>query len=248
MQNSKLIYTLLIALVGIAGCKKNELDPAFKAASGIVIGGDAAEGATSGALVYSFAIAPSSRTKDTVSLVVQVMGNIAGYDRQFKIEIDSAATTALPEEYEFPAEVTMPAGQFRIALPLVLNRVARLKDSAIVLAMKVAPTSDFKVGPGLGSIDILGPAFTVSWTDVLTKPVNWDAATGMIYYLGKWSRVKHRLAIDATGYTEFIGLPVYQQYNVASITLQYLNNLNAASGTPLMNENGEVIKICNQCP
>ncbi|UYQ95797.1 DUF4843 domain-containing protein [Chitinophaga horti] len=248
MKRNHLIYILLAAFNFLAACEKNEQDPAYKGEPGLVIGGLEAEGASGSALSYSFAISPSAVTKDTLSLMVQTIGNVSDVDRSFSIAIDTNRTNALAGEYQLPKTFVMPAGQFKQTLPLVLNRASRLKDTSTTLSLVVVENENFKPGPYLGGVANMGPQFTVTWSDRLTKPSYWDnAGTGMIYTAGKWSRVKHQLLIDASGYAEYSTLDFTVKYYIAGVAAEYLQKLNAASGTPLKNETDVVISICSQC-
>jgi hypothetical protein len=249
MRNYVTTYILFATLLLEAACKKNAQDPAYKGAASLLIGGDGTMIPADSAFVFSFAIYPSSKHQDTLGLMVQTIGNIEQKDRVFNIVVDTSST-AKPGEYILPASFVMPAGQFKINFPLIINRVARLKDSTAYLLLRIVANEEFQPGPYFGGTGYLGPVARVRWTDLLTKPADWDVVSTngrMLGQVGKWSRVKHQLIIDATGYAVFSTTTAQEKYYIASKAKQYLTELNAATGVPLKNEDGVVIDICNQC-
>ena len=247
---NKRLYILLLLLPALAflGCRKNVLDPAFRSDARILLTANDTDGARGDSLVFTFAIWPNSLLDTTMYLYAQVMGTVAPVERAFTIQVDPAST-ALSSEYELPSSFKVPANGFRIPLPIKINRTARLTNSAAKLILRVMPDENFQPGPLVGGLVNAGPVFSLIWTDELTKPAFWDqSGSGMLWTLGKWSKVKHQMVIDATGIRNFQDMSVADKYYVASKALEYLTEYNRNHpGSPLKNENGIVIDICSQC-
>ncbi len=247
----KIFFLLLLTSVFILpGCKKNEQDASYKGNALIIMGGDANQGAAGDSTLYSFAIWPIDTVSTNINLIVQTTGNLSAAEREFKIEVDAAASTALAAEYEFPTSFKIPAQGFRVVLPVKIKRSARLTNTQVKLALKIVATKDFAPGPSVPGAVVSGPTFKIIWNDMLIKPTFWDPSgtNNLQSYFGKWSKVKHQLIIDATGIRNFSGLALSTKYNMQSKSQEFLNNYNAAHpGNPLKDENGVVIAICNGC-
>lgn len=234
--------TMVITLVA---CKKNTLDPSFKAQARLMLSGVADEGARADSLGFSFAIWPTSVKDTQLTVVAQLMGDITGTDRSFDIEVDPAST-ALADEYQLPSSFVLPAGSFRTSFPVTIKRSARLTNATASLILKVKANENFVPGPVYSNTVNLGPAFRIVWTEVLTQPASWN--TSMLFAVGRWSRVKHQAIIDVTGIRNYDNLNYSQTYAIASAMLDWLNAYNASHpGNPLKDENGLEVRICSQC-
>ncbi|MGV3764503.1 MAG: DUF4843 domain-containing protein [Chitinophagaceae bacterium] len=244
---NKRIYILLLLLPALAflGCRKNVLDPAFRSDARLLLTANNSDGALGDSLVFSFAIWPNSLRDTVVNLYAQVMGTVTPEERTFTLQVDPAST-AQPSEYVLPTSFKVPGNGFRVAIPVKINRTARLTDASAKLVLRVMPDDSFLPGPVVTSVVNSGPVFSLIWTDVLTKPVTWD--NNMLWSVGKWSKVKHQLVIDATGIRNFQNITIAEQYYIASRSLEFLTEYNRNNpGNPKKNENGVVIDICSQC-
>lgn len=244
---NKKIYSLLLlfSVLLILGCRKNELDPAFRSEARLLLTANNSDGALGDSLVFSFAIWPNTLRDTVVNLYAQVMGTVAPEARTFTLQVDPAST-AQSSEYTLPATFSIPANSFRVAIPVKISRTARLTGTTAKLVLRVVPDENFLPGPPVTSIVNSGPAFSLIWTDVLTKPATWD--NNMLYSVGRWSKVKHQLVIDATGTRNFQNITIAEQYYLASRALEFLTEYNRNNpGNPLKNENGVTIDICSQC-
>ncbi|MEJ2881676.1 DUF4843 domain-containing protein [Pedobacter sp. GR22-6] len=242
MKNFNTLSALLMLIALSMGCKKNEQDKAYKDVNRIGIAGDPLEYATADSILFSFAVYPAGTSEANVSVIGTVMGAVATTDREFKLEIDAAKTTALPAEYVLPASFIVKAGSATARIPVTLKRSARIQNASIKLALKVAGNTNFEPAPK--------STFSMVWTDELTKPTNWDGANSVGFYFGKYSKVKHRLIVDATEYKNLAVLS--GNYNalfyIASRALEDLTTYNAAHpGNPLKSEGGITIGICSSC-
>ncbi|MCD8186567.1 MAG: DUF4843 domain-containing protein [Rikenellaceae bacterium] len=126
-------------------------------------------------LVHTFVNYESSVTRDTVWVALQTMGEIASYDRPVSLaqsnigEPDAAVsgTYFLPLE-QLTEELIIPAGKAFHFVPIVLLRDESLSQGIYELALEIRENDYFK----LGLPDYL--TFTITTTDVLTQPSNWN--------------------------------------------------------------------------
>jgi len=242
------IKIAVIAAIGIAvffGCKKNIQDTDFKDVDRITLEGLPEERPVADSLNYSFSISPTTTTAATLTLVVKLGGNVVDTDRNFKLEVDAAKTTADASEYTLPTSFTIKAGKVATNIPVTLKRSSRIADRSIKLTIKAVANENFQVGRK--------SSFTFIWTDDVVKPVTW---TGSLQFaLGNYSKVKHRLVLSSTEYKDLNLIDATKDnalydviYYIASATLAKLNEYNTAHpGAPLRNEFGEVIEICGSC-
>lgn len=245
MYKIRTFTAILIALVTLPllfACKKNEQDKTYKDVNRIGIAGDPLEYATADSLLFSFAVYPAGTSEAPVSVIATIMGGVSSSDREFQLEIDPAKTTAMPAEYALPPSFIVKAGSATARIPVVLKRSTRIQSSSVKLALRVAANANFEAAPK--------STFSLVWTDELTKPANWDGSGAVGFYFGKYSKVKHRLIVDATEYKNLAVLSgLYNQlFYIASRALEDLTAYNAAHpGEPLKSEGGIAIGICSSC-
>lgn len=242
-------------------CKRNVLDPVYKGKNQLVIGSDFSQNTAADSVIFSFAELENNVKEGNIIVNVQISGQISDKDRSFKLEANAAGTTALPEEYEIPQSVVVPAGAVRTTIYLKVKRTARLTGTLAKLRLQVVGNENFEpgvvtqVGTFIASnmpqfMVNYGPAFDFLWTDMLTKPPTWDAAGyGFSFAVGNWSKVKHQLIIDATGTRSFMSATSPEKYALAAKAARFLADYNTAHpGAPLRNEDGIIISICSNCP
>lgn len=146
---------------------------------------------------YSFLLSPLDVTKDTFFIKVKIMGETAAYDRVVRGQaIDSGTTAKAGVHYEF-IDGIVPADSIIGYLPVVLYRTADIKDSSMTLNLSIATTKDFHAGVTEDN------SFTLSWSDNVVKPSNWDGFISLSAYFGTYSTVKWRFIISVTGVASF---------------------------------------------
>lgn len=146
---------------------------------------------------FSFLLQPLEVTKDTFLIKVKIMGETAPYDRIVRGQrIDSGSTAKAGQHYEF-IDGIVPADSITGYLPVVLYRTEDIKDSSVTLNLSVAETKDFKAGVTTDNF------FTLSWSDNVVKPTNWDGFISLSAYFGTYSTVKWRFIISVTGVDNF---------------------------------------------
>jgi hypothetical protein len=146
---------------------------------------------------YTFLLLPAEITKDTFYVRVKVMGNTSATNRIIRGRAIATGTTAKAgQHYEF-IDGAVPADSLFGYLPVVLRRTEDIKDTAVTLVLGIAETKDFKPGVGEDS------AFTLSWSDNVVKPDNWDGIISIGSYFGAYSAAKWRFIISVTGRDKF---------------------------------------------
>ena len=241
----KVLAISAIAICSISGCKKNEQDAKFKDVNRINLEGSQQELAVADSVNFSFAPYPSTTTSYNLTLVVKIGGTVTDKDREIKIVVDAGKTTADPSEYVLPSSFIIKAGTVVSNIPINLKRSARIANRSVKLTLKTLSNTEFQVGQK--------SSFTFIWTDDLIRPTTWD--NGFQFYLGNYSKVKHRLIFSSTEYKDLNLIDASKNYDlydvimyIASATLASKNDYNAAHpGAPLRNEFGEVIDICQDC-
>lgn len=262
MKHTYLILFVLLTGVTLS-CKKNNQDATFKGKNQLIIGGDYSQTSAQDSIVFSFAEFDLTTTEGEIMMNVLISGEVAKTDREFKVEVVDSLSAVNKDEYSIPTGLKIPAGQTKSVFYVKIKRTPRLVNEYAKIVLRVVPNENFEPGPKTPVNYIIasnlnpwvinyGPTFKLLWTDVLTKPPSWDVGgVGMNGYVGIWSKVKHKLIIDATGIRNFSALSNAQKYQLQSVAAIYLNNYNNAHpGDPLKNENGVVIKICPgaSCP
>ncbi len=252
------LFLLIVTTLG--SCERQELDPTFKGEATLNITSDRTQGAVGDSVEYTFAVQSGNPTEAQIMMHAISIGNLSPVDRTVRLEIDPALTTALPSEYELPSNLTIPANQFRTPFFIKVKRAARLKTENARLRVRVVTNENFTPGTftrgiptQIGNLSYANPnqapSFLIKFTDQLVIPSTW--ATLYVYYVGKWSKVKHQLMIDASGITNIAAVPTNDYPTIFYIQARTQNALNeyniAHPGNPLKSEFGEVINICSGC-
>lgn len=217
----------------------------FKDVNRITIEGLPAERPVADSVNFSFAPYPVATTSYPLTLVAKIGGEVTDSDREFKVEVDAGKTTADPSEYVLPSSFVIKAGTVVSNIPITVKRSARIANRSVKLTLKTSANHNFEMGKK--------SAFTFIWTDDVVRPATWG--TGFQFYLGNYSKVKHRLILSSTEYKDLNLIDANKDFAlydvimyIASATLAAKNDYNAAHpGAPLKNEFGDVIDICQDC-
>lgn len=258
IYNSTLV---LFAFLAVFSCKKNGIDATYRGETQLIIGGDYwANNSSLDSVTYSFAEQEVDVTVGEVLMNVSMAGQTSNQDREFKISVDPAST-AQASEYELPATFIMPAGEVKTTFTVKVKRTPRLSNELATLILKVEPNEHFT--PGLVTpvntiiaanllpiVVNYGPSFKIVWTDMFTKPANWDVTgPGIRSYVGEWSPAKHKFIVDVAGIRSFVSLSDPEKYALAALLYKELDEYNEANpNDPLLNLNGVPIQICPNCP
>lgn len=188
---------------------------------------------------YSFGNTDNEdKVTDSVFVEMQITGKLADYARKIKLKTVAGTTARLGIDYDFPEEITLPAGAYKTKYPIYLYKTPQMMLDTMILIVEPAETVDFKVGavgtiPGKSSMraeDKLFKQLTYYIHDMLEMPSGWSSPT-----FGVFSSVKYRFMIktipeaDETSWTVATGstrLPILR----AALTAYELTN------GPLMDE------------
>lgn len=246
MKKNINLVLLGVLLMTLGACKKNEKDLVYKDVPRIMLEGSAADKATRDSTVFTFSIFPATTTEYNLTLVAKIAGNLSTEDRTFKVEVDPANTTANTAEYSLPSSFVVKAGQYFANIPIKVKKTARLDNISVKLGLKLASNENFELSER--------SKFKFVWTNDVTKPTSWESTH--VYYLGKYSKVKHRLIIASQEFKDLnlldynisgnsvFGAVIYIQAEASKA----LNAYNAAHpGSPLQSETGGAIGLCPTC-
>ncbi len=202
---------------------------------------------------YSFVYAGSDVEKDTITLRLNIAGNMAPTDRTFKIKqvksygfiyekddfgniLDSAfielPNQALPDvHYQDISNKNfiVPADSLGAYFNVVVLRDETLKSTDYTLSFEVQESKDFL--PGNASLQKV----TLTLSDQIEEPSLWYEQvignTALFSVMAYYGKVKHQLLIDVTGQTwddNFIANDLTEEYLVfyKNLAVQELNRIN----------------------
>lgn len=126
----------------------------------------------------SFAKVPGNVTKNTVYLPVNVLGNVADYDRTYRVKVVSDVAVEGVDYEPLHEEYVVPANASAVQLPLVLLRTERLKKEKLRLTVELLENEDFKLllPSKLGKdqkTEVSTTHLKVIFSEIYTKPFYW---------------------------------------------------------------------------
>jgi len=152
-------------------------------------------------IAYTFFYKSADTRQDSVYFDIYAVGGVSTKDRSFKLEqvqVDGVIN-AVPGTHfisfndpEVSKNLVIKAGQVHSRVPVILLRDASLKTSDAALRFTIVANENFKKG----ETNYLWRR--VDFTDRINKPAAW-AGTYQNTYYGKYSTVKHKFMMDATG-------------------------------------------------
>ena len=200
---------------------------------------------------FSFMSLPSAVVQDTMKIKVKTMGYPADYDRVVRGRVVAEGTTAVEGKHFDFIDGVVKAGQVEGLLYVLLYRTADIKEQSLQLNLRIAETKDFK--PGVVEDNF----FSISWSDNLVKPANWDGFISLSAFFGSYSTVKYRFIIDVLGISEFRiqqsgRVPLAEGEYSGAMMIDFKNRLkeallvyNSTHATPLTDENGTLVTFPN---
>lgn len=211
LQSFKILY-LFIALLGVTACSKDigsyDDEPRiyfFERANDL-------NKTRITSRSFSFLISPPSVVTDTALIKVKIMGNTASRNRVIHGRTIATGTTAQEGVHYDLIDGFIPADSIYGYMPVVLRRTSDLLNKSVTLKLGIAATADFKPGVAEDSI------FTLTWSDNVVKPTNWDGIISLNYYFGAYSDAKWRFIILTTGVQSF---PLQQSSRVPPAAGEY---------------------------
>jgi hypothetical protein len=233
----KKIGISIMVLFGFIGCENDEY--LYNDVSRLWIGSEKSN-ARVDSLVHSFQMLGASQQEDTLFIPVNVMGNRAGIDRPFAVEVVTEESN-VPSNACTIGTTIIPANSFQGIVPIVIRRAVSgldLTREQARVTLQLVANEYFELGiPGTST-------YKVIWCDFLIEPATWSLIRGVI---GTFSQARYRFIMDVTGETEF---SAYEKgYTKTRSLLQKLrkalNDYNAdpanagrPEGWPYLNDDG----------
>jgi hypothetical protein len=226
----KRLSAIIILCCLLWSCSKDAVDE-FADASFILLANSGTDTSGIKPVEYSFAFHPGV-DKDTVPVLVKLIGRLSDQDREVAVTVDEAATTALPTDFELPSPVLLRAGRHVDTIALVLYKSDRLLTEKFKIRLVINANEHFQPGPvGNRQIDI-------TFSDMLAKPAWWNSVVET-NFLGPYSDTKYRLFIEATGIADMTDLSETEQRAYAIIFRDFLAR-GRENGKVYEDENGQI--------
>lgn len=222
----------LITLLGcwLMSCKKDAVDE-FGEKSYIYLANKLNDTSSVKPFEYSFAFHPGAN-KDTIPLLIKLIGRVSDQDRLVDLSVDASNTTALPGDYELPGSMVLRSGHAWDTIALVLHNSARLKTGKFKLRLVLHETEFLQPGPpGNQYIDI-------TFSDMIARPSWWNQDMENLF-LAAYSDTKYRLFIEATGVADLTGVTETERRAYAIIFRDFLAR-GRENGEVYVDENGHV--------
>jgi hypothetical protein len=180
---------------------------------------------------YSFAFHPGV-DKDTVPLLIKLMGKLKDQNRSIALTVDASQTTAIASDYELPPTMELRAGRAVDTIALVLHKSDRLKTGKFKIRLALQANEYFGLGP------IANRFVDITFSDMIARP-GWWTSTVVTNFLDKYSDNKYRLFIEATGIADMTGLSETEQRAYAIIFRDFLAR-GRENGEVYEDENGQI--------
>jgi hypothetical protein len=152
--------------------------------------------ATADSLLYSFAKYPH-RTKDTLWIPVQILGNPASDNKAITIEKAPGSDLTAIEgvHYNLMNTYAMPTGKVSTLLPVVVYRTPDMESAAVSFKLQLKENENFALGITAKSAIKVNIGY-------MQKPATWGEFSGSNWAgysgnFGTWTKTKYKLILDA---------------------------------------------------
>lgn len=226
----KPLYIILIISSWLVGCSKDAVDQ-YGDESFVFFVNKGDDTSALKLIEYSFAFHPGA-DKDTIPLLMKLMGKLKEENRPVAVKVDAAHTTALASDYQLPATIHVRGGRAVDTLLLVLNKSDRLKTEKFKIRIALQPNEFFQLGPAANRF------VDITFSDMIARP-DWWTSVVETNFLDKYSDTKYRLFIEATGIADMTGLAETEQRAYAIIFRDFLAR-GRENGEEYVDENGQI--------
>lgn len=224
------LFLILIVCCWLTGCSKDAVDK-YGDGSFIYMVNTGADTSAVKPVEYSFAFHPGEE-KDTIPVLIKLIGKLKDQSRAVSLVVDAVATTALATDYQLPASMQLRANHAIDTIGLVLFKSDRLKTGKFKIRLALQANEHFQLGPPANQyIDI-------TFSDMIARP-GWWTSVVETNFLAKYSDTKYRLFIEATGIADMTGLSESEQRAYAIIFRDFLAR-GRENGEVYEDENGQV--------
>nr|WP_321413320.1 DUF4843 domain-containing protein [uncultured Allomuricauda sp.] len=172
----------ILLVVAIAACDKEEI-PVYTNQDFISFEQDESKVS----MEYSFLGKPESFEKDTIWVLVNLIGNTADQDREINVMVADSSTASEGVDFKIVRPVLLPAKEVSAQIPVVLLRNETLKESSKKLIIALQD------GNGLVKAeykDDLFETFSIGFSEdinSLVRPSWWDRYSNYFPY----SKIRH---------------------------------------------------------
>lgn len=142
--------------------------------------------------IYSFMTKPDAE-KDTVKVVVNVMGMPVAYDRSFAVEVLPEKTTADSKNYKI-LKAEVKAMELEGVLWVEIHNQESLRETVDSLHLRIVDSKDFQVG------DINASTNLITWTAKIVPPITWRVMA--FWFCTIYSEEVYQRIIEFTGLVE----------------------------------------------
>ena len=218
----------LAGILAIAGCREQET-PTFTAKSMLYIQQeDFADGESIDLahLTKSFA-SYAGASEMEVSVKVNLIGHVTGYDRPFEVAVVEEETTAEENEYEIETPV-LKAGEITTDLKIKLFKTPRMDEEKVTLTILLLAGKHFN----LGYEDQL--TAQVIYDNTPLKPEWWTEFIALCY-LGEYTPAKYNAFYNYCGLTDISDLEPSELRELVLGFKEYIeeNGITEEDGSPM---------------
>ncbi|MBO9633067.1 MAG: DUF4843 domain-containing protein [Chitinophagaceae bacterium] len=226
----KPLYIIAILSCWLTACSKDAIDQ-YGDRSFIYLVNAGTDTSAVKPIEYSFAFHPGEE-KDTIPVLVKLIGKLTDQDRAISLVVDASATTALASDYQLPATIRLRGHKAVDTIDLILHKSDRLKTGKLKIRLALQANDIFQLGPPANRyIDI-------TFSDMIARP-GWWTSVVETNFLAKYSDAKYRLFIEATGIADMTDLSESEQRAYAIIFRDFLAR-GRENGEVYEDENGQI--------
>lgn len=224
------LYIITIVCCLLTACSKDAVDE-YGEETFVYLVNTATDTSAVKPIEYSFAFHPGE-LKDTVPLLIKLMGKLKDQSRPVALTVDPSQTTAIASDYELPANIELRAGHAVDTIALILHHSDRLKTGKFKIRLALQENENFRLGP------LANRFIDITFSDMIARP-GWWTTVVETNFLAKYSDNKYRLFIEATGITDMTGLSEPEQRAYAIIFRDFLAR-GRENGEVYEDENGQI--------
>ncbi|WP_127131738.1 DUF4843 domain-containing protein [Pseudoflavitalea rhizosphaerae] len=224
------LYIITIFYCLLAACSKDAVDE-YGDTSFVYLVNTPTDTSAMKPIEYSFAFHPGE-IRDTVPLLIKLMGKLKEQNRTVALTVDPSQTTAIAGDYDLPGNIELRAGRAVDTIALVLHHSDRLKTGKFKIRLALQENENFKLGPPANRF------IDITFSDMIARP-GWWTPVVETNFLAKYSDNKYRLFIEATGIADMTGLSETEQRAYAIIFRDFLAR-GRENGEVYEDENGQI--------
>lgn len=255
MNIIKLFITTGFLLIWASSCSNDEL-PVYEDVDRIYFA--AGNGTSAVRLGYDIPV----KVDSTVAIQVNIAGKVAEIDRAVTAEVVSTESTAVAgvDIEILSSDSYVPAGSTTGTLWVRVNNSEKLNKTTLRAKIRLTPNEFFHTDLNEGS----RLEYNISFDAMADMPLLWTIPANSSYftlnqYFGPWSRTKELLLYEIFGFTrEFFEYDPATQSPSAALSSKisdrmamgmiaqvnrYLRDYRLEHGEPLLDENGNEIKM-----